>query len=966
MENEVRNTLGKGLNIVHLNVRSLTGGHKFEMVRKQIEDSKVEVFSMSETWLTGAIPDRVVECMNYNMVRLDRSWSEDENNGLFFKKGGGVACYIRSDIKYSDTKYKELNKSCKDIEMLWISLELERVRPIVIVTIYKPPQGDYKRCNEYLNGAFEAANLKDNSDIFLLGDFNIDLGDKGSIKTRELEFTTRALGLRQLINSHTRVATREGVLTKSKIDLIFSNSDCITGARTLDYNISDHLAVAVTRKKQKTETKRVDFEGRSYRNYDREEFQQSLREENWGNFFTSRDPDELWERMRSKITEQADRFCPMRKFKVKEVREPWITNEAIEAIRDKDRVMSRAKRTGRAEDWEEARRARNRVGRDLENLRADYLKRQQEANREDPKKFWRNIASIFPGKKGKSGHIWLKNELREDVDPLDTAGYINQFFTNIGPTLAKDYNARWKYFGDTVQDTIGGFETNLGEVEKLCKEVNIMKSSGIDELSSRLCKDAFVALGEQLVHLFNCSLSSGIFPRKWKVAKIIPIFKGGDRESVNNYRPVSLLPLPGKLLEKLVHSKITSFWDTNNFLTEHQGGFRKGYSTVSTIADLTDDLFQNINEGNTTLAAFVDLRKAFDIVNTNILLEKLRHAGIGGMVLNWCKNYLSNRFQCTYANGVKSSTLPITCGVPQGSVLGPLFFLVYVNDVKNAVTNCGVKLYADDTVLYQPGLNQEEAQGKLQKSVDSFKQWCDINALTINAPKTKVMVFASRSKAKKCKNISIQIGGVKLKVVPSFKYLGLTLDSTLNYTNHIASVIRLITYKMTLLAKLKKYLNTDVATLIYKTMILPYFDYADVIYWKANERDIGKLQTLQNKCLRICKGRDMRFSVDRVHKQSNVPFLKDRRVAHVRNFMYIRKRRRDLLNTREIRTRAHDAPIFTVPIPRSEAFKRSVGYSGSVEWNSLKADLHNTNNYLSFKEKQKILMLQPLKVIPNE
>ena len=140
-------------------------------------------------------------------------------------------------------------------------------------------------------------------------------------------------------------------------------------------------------------------------------------------------------------------------------------------------------------------------------LGGDYLKMQHKANREDPKKIWRTIASIFPRKKAKLGHIWLKNELSEDVDPFDTAGYINQFFTNIGPTLANNYNARWKYFGDTVQDTIGGIETNLGEMEKLCKEINIMKSSGVDELSSRLCKDAFLALVEQLVYLFNCSLS---------------------------------------------------------------------------------------------------------------------------------------------------------------------------------------------------------------------------------------------------------------------------------------------------------------------------------------------------------------------------------------------------------------------------------------------------------------------------
>ena len=231
-------------------------------------------------------------------------------------------------------------------------------------------------------------------------------------------------------------------------------------------------------------------------------------------------------------------------------------------------------------------------------------------------------------------------------------------------------------------------------------------------LSSKLCKDAFVVLTNQLAHLFNCSLASGIFPDKWKVAKILPLFKGGDRENVNNYRPVSLLPLPGKLLEKIVHKRILTFWDDNTFLSNNQGGFRKGHSTTATIGNLTDDLFQEINRGNTSLAAFVDLRKAFDTVNLDILKSKLQLAGIRGGIFKWCTNYLSNRCQCTLANNVRSTLLPVTCGVSQGSVLGPLFFLIYVNDVEYAIQNCGLKLYADDTVLYQSGVNKEEAKTK--------------------------------------------------------------------------------------------------------------------------------------------------------------------------------------------------------------------------------------------------------------
>ena len=705
----------------------------------------------------------------------------------------------------------------------------------------------------------------------------------------------------------------------------------------------------------------MEFQGRSYRNYIREDFQNNLNNVNWEPFYAIQDPSLLWEFMERVIIEQSDLMCPVKIYKVAAAREPWITNEAIEAIKDKDRLLKRARRTKSEVDWGNARVALNRVGRDLENLKADFLKEQQEAHRADPKKFWRVISSIIPGKKSKTGTIWLKDsQTGEDIDSEYVADYVNRYFTNIGPDLAKTFNKRWQYFGQALPDDIENFVTNIEEVRILCKEINPLKSLGMDKIPARLCKDAFLILGDQLVYMFNRSLETGIFPTKWKVAKIVPLYKGGDKQNVNNYRPVSLLSTPGKLLEKLVHKRIVQFWDEHNFLSKNQGGFRKGHSTVSTIADLTDALFQQVNLGNTTLAVFVDLRKAFDTVNTNILLAKLERGGIRNGVLKWCKNYLSDRKQCTITNGCKSKELSVTCGVPQGSVLGPLFFLVYVNDVENALDNCGIKLYADDTVLFQHGVNSIDAEAKLQLSLDKFKNWCDINALTINIAKTKVMSFASRSKVKKSKKVKIRVSGDTLKLVPPYKYLGLSLDSTLNFGQHIASIVKTISFKMTLLAKMKKILNDNVALQIYKSMLLPYFDYADVIFSRANARDLDRLQTLQNKSLKICLGRNRRFSTDQIHKQANVPFLSDRRTAHTLNFMYLQKSNKALLNNREIRTRAHDAPLFLVPIPRCEAFKRSVIYFGSTKWNDLVPDIRNIDSYVSFKYKQKVKMLEPL------
>ena len=305
----------------------------------------------------------------------------------------------------------------------------------------------------------------------------------------------------------------------------------------------------------------------------------------------------------------------------------------------------------------------------------------------------------------------------------------------------------------------------------------------------------------------------------------------------------------------------------------------------------------------------------------------------------------------------------MTCGVLQGSVLGPLFFLVYVNDLQQAIGDCGIQLYADDTVLFQSGENADTARTKLQGSMDNFKKWCDVNALTINASKTKTMVFASRSKVKKSKNIDIKVDGEKLKMVPSFKYLGMTLDSTLNSNLHIAQIIKCVCHKMTLLAKLKRYLNESTALVIYKSMLLSYLDNGDVIFCNSNKKDLDKLQRLQNKCLRICMGKDRLFHTHGAHVQAKVPYLEDRRLAHVRNFMYKRKSNRELLNNREIRTRAHDAPVFEVPIPRCESFKRSVCFHGSNKWDNLPAKTRNIVSFPAFKHAQKIEMLQPLKEV---
>ena len=331
----------------------------------------------------------------------------------------------------------------------------------------------------------------------------------------------------------------------------------------------------------------------------------------------------------------------------------------------------------------------------------------------------------------------------------------------------------------------------------------------------------------------------------------------------------------------------------------------------------------------------------------------MEYLGITGNLNTFFENYLTNRKQRTTIENKTSDFRNITCGVPQGSILGPMLFLIYVNDLSNVIKNCKYQLYADDTVIYYTGNNLNVSTNILENDLTNFTNWCKGNALTINTSKSKYVCFGMKSQTRNIQNHSLFMNQAKLDKVASYKYLGIQIDGNLNFHKYLQDCIQRATFKIHMLAKIRSYIDFDSALTIYKTMILPIFEYGDIAYDQSDSKSLEKLQTLHNRALRICINRNVHISRIRLHQECNIAKLRVRRIVHLRMFMFKQCENELLINIRPVNTIAHDAPLFHTERPSNEAYKRNIYYNGALRWNELAVDLRNIKEYDILKKKQK-------------
>ena len=439
---------------------------------------------------------------------------------------------------------------------------------------------------------------------------------------------------------------------------------------------------------------------------------------------------------------------------------------------------------------------------------------------------------------------------------------MNEHFTSVGPSLANKLPPSEKHFTeylDKKKSPVNSFFFTPISPKEIKLEILSMpqnKSYGFYSFPVSVLKYTNEILSEVLSNIFNKSIELGTFPSKLKMAKVIPIFKSDDETDPNNYRPISLLSCFNRIFEKLVFKRLKSFIDERKIICSSQYGFRQGHSTEHAILDIVNAIQSNMDAGKFSCGVFVDLKKAFDTVDHSILLQKLAHYGFRGLINDWFRSYLQERAQVTMVGNRSSNKSLITCGVPQGSVLGPLLFLLYVNDIYCSSTKLKFYLFADDTNVLHSHKDLKSLEKEMNAELNNVYQWLVSNKLTLNLKKTNFVIFRPYQKPLPFLptiyiNDHLTNSLTYLESKDHVKYLGVHIDYKLSWKNHIDSITMKLSKTIGLLSKIRHFVPFHTLVSIYNSLVVPYLRYGLIAWGQTGKTQLNKLLILQKRALRF-------------------------------------------------------------------------------------------------------------------
>jgi len=545
------------------------------------------------------------------------------------------------------------------------------------------------------------------------------------------------------------------------------------------------------------------------------------------------------------------------------------------------------------------------------------------------------------------------------------ANAFNEYFVTVGKKLADslpDNNNFKSYLTDQYNNTMFITPVTEEELLKIIMQLPLNKAPGPDGFGSNIIRETAPLILQPLVHIYNLSFTQSIVPEKLKISKVVPIYKKKDKMSPENYRPISLLSIFNKLLEKLMYKRIYSFLTNNNILYDYQFGFRNKHSTILALIEIVDNIREELDRGNSVIGIYLDLSKAFDTVSHDILLHKLSYYGIRGHTYFWLKNYLEGRSQYTFVNKTPSESREITVGVPQGSVLGPLLFLIYVNDIGKCVNNAKTRLFADDTNLFLTGKSILQLQSEANESLACLHNWFVANKLTLNVEKTCFTVFTNK---KTVPDFSLTLNGKSICRVLVTKYLGMYLDEKLNWKQHVEYVVNKLVKLRGAFNYLAKVIDKECVQQIYYAYVFPYIRYGIEIYGVCDISVMKQLQIEQNKLLKIISQKDRRYGTNKLYSELKLLKCADIHKYFIGVFVY--KQQNNMLpgifsdyfrvnhNVKSRCTR-QSKDLYT-PLFKTKSGQKSLVYAGAKLWNNISNSVRDTTSLQSFKNEFKSVLV---------
>ena len=885
------------------------------------------------------VPQNFIVPEGYCIVRKDRSENFKQKYGK--ANGGGIAILHQSNIKIKKKPIAD-----EDDETLWIEVTMKR--KILLGVSYRAAYTDLlteKEGSSKLNKMLETAHVISNNVIYL-GDLNCDYKNKNPDKeTQILTETCSAYGMNQLITTPTRItedckSTIDHIWTDLNKSLIKESGTCI--------GISDHLATYATLdfKPSKTPCELPKIK-RNWRNYKVSEFRDTListiKRSNIEDSINRKDVNKSHDELIGAIQQSLNQHAPLKEFNVKSKKTstiPWFNKQIEDKKEEKNNYLKLFYKFGLPKDKYKAQQMNNELTHLKEKSKKKYYTDKLSQCDGDSRQTWKILKELTEGYND-------RQQIEPDNMDQTKANHYNDYFATVGSEIQNKLNVKDK----EVKTDTTGFSFTPETEENIIKLIDRIRNDvavGVDGINARVLKDGKAIIAPLLTKIINLGYKTNEFPDQLKVAVIKPIHKKDCHNTPANYRPISILSVISKVFERSAVDQLVKYLEEYNILSGSQHAYRKGHSTITSLAEVTNKIYASLDKGLIVGMASMDLSKAFDAICHTHLLQKLSDMGLHRNAVSWIESYLRLRKQKTRFKQATSEDCTVTSGVPQGSILGPILFLCFTNELTNSFPEAKVVSYADDSQFIVTGKTKETVKAKLEQIIEKAEKWYKSNSLMSNPSKTEVIIFTP-TRNNNLPTITSYENGKKfsLEVSKEIKILGVYIDSSMSWNTHISKLRNKTIGIVKHLHRINKLLPLKTKLTLYDSLVASHLNYADVIWSGCNLENKQKLQTVQNFALKSILGKKKSDSATEALKTLKYLDLEEKRKIHEAVFTHkILKGTMPKNLTEEYKNlqprlnlRSADKNTLNIPPHKTSKFKSCVLYRTIKTWNGINTDI---------------------------